>query len=79
MGEGAGGLNATFGNAAELIIAAIALSKGLSGVVSVVAGSIITTFCSCSDYRSCAAGQVREQRFNRLARTSVISSWRRSR
>ena len=43
MGEGAGGLlNATFGNAAELIIAVIALSKGLSSVVKAsIAGSII--------------------------------------
>ena len=43
MGEGAGGLlNATFGNATELIIAVIALAKGLSGVVKAsIAGSII--------------------------------------
>src|ERR1700739_157337 len=34
LGHGVGGLlNATFGNAAELIIALIALSKGLPGVV----------------------------------------------
>ena len=34
MGEGVGGLlNATFGNAAELIIGLMALSKGLTGVV----------------------------------------------
>lgn len=34
MGAGIGGLlNATFGNAAELIIAALALHKGLHGVV----------------------------------------------
>ncbi len=43
MGEGAGGLlNATFGNAAELIIAVVALSKGLSSVVKAsITGSII--------------------------------------
>jgi calcium/proton exchanger cax len=43
MGEEASGLlNATFGNAAELIIAVIALSKGLSSVVKAsIAGSII--------------------------------------
>jgi len=43
MGEGAGGLlNATFGNAAELIIAVIALSKGPSSVVKAsIVGSII--------------------------------------
>src|SRR5450755_141595 len=34
LGHGIGGLlNATFGNAAELIIALMALSKGLTGVV----------------------------------------------
>src|SRR4029077_13821904 len=43
MGEGVGGwLNATFGNAAELIIAGIALSKGLTNVVKAsITGSII--------------------------------------
>src|ERR687896_279328 len=43
LGEGIGGLlNATFGNAAELIIALFALSKGLEGVVKAsVTGSII--------------------------------------
>ena len=42
-GAGVGGfLNATFGNAAELIIALVALSKGLTGVVKAsIAGSII--------------------------------------
>lgn len=42
-GAGVGGfLNATFGNAAELIIALVALSKGLTGVVKAsLAGSII--------------------------------------
>src|SRR5881296_88110 len=43
VGEGLGGLlNATFGNAAELIIAAVALSKGLTSVVKAsLTGSII--------------------------------------
>jgi Ca2+:H+ antiporter len=43
LGEGVGGLlNATFGNAAELIIALFALSKGLEGVVKAsITGSII--------------------------------------
>lgn len=43
MGEGVGGLlNATFGNAAELIIATMALSKGLTDVVKAsITGSII--------------------------------------
>ena len=42
-GAGVGGfLNATFGNAAELIIALVALSKGLTGVVKAsITGSII--------------------------------------
>src|SRR2546423_10793580 len=43
LGAGVGGLlNATFGNAAELIIALIALHKGLIGVVKAsITGSII--------------------------------------
>src|SRR5215469_12958906 len=43
LGHGVGGLlNATFGNAAELIIALMALSKGLTGVVKAsITGSII--------------------------------------
>src|SRR5690348_16228418 len=43
FGQGVGGLmNATFGNAAELIIALIALSKGLTDVVKAsITGSII--------------------------------------
>jgi Ca2+:H+ antiporter len=43
LGEGVGGLlNATFGNAAELIIALVALSAGLTDVVKAsLAGSII--------------------------------------
>src|SRR4249919_2820873 len=42
-GSGIGGfLNATFGNAAELIISLVALSKGLTGVVKAsLTGSII--------------------------------------
>jgi Ca2+:H+ antiporter len=43
MGEGVGGLlNATFGNAAELIIALVALRAGLHDVVEAsIAGSIV--------------------------------------
>src|SRR5690349_3899288 len=43
LGQGAGGLlSATFGNAAELIIALFALSKGLEGVVKAsITGSIL--------------------------------------
>ena len=51
LGQGVGGLlNATFGNAAELIIALFALSKGLTGVVKAsITGSIIGN-------SSCATG-----------------------
>ena len=41
-------LNATFGNAAELIIALMALQRGLHDVVKAsVTGSIAATFSSC--------------------------------
>ncbi len=77
VGEGLGGLlNATFGNAAELIIALIALQKGLTGVVEAsITGSIIgnvllvlglSLFCGGLKYRT--------QRFNRtVARSSGTS------
>jgi len=43
-------LNATFGNAAELIIAGIALSKGLTNVVKAsLRDRSSVTCCSCSD------------------------------
>ena len=77
MGEGAGGLlNATFGNAAELIIAVIALSKGLSGVVKAsIAGSIIGNILLVLGLSIlCGGTKYSEQRFNRTgARTSTIS------
>src|SRR5262245_40015976 len=42
MGQGIGGLlNATFGNAAELIIALMALQKGLIGVVKADRKSVV--------------------------------------
>jgi calcium/proton exchanger cax len=49
VGEGIGGLlNATFGNAAELIIALMALSKGLTGVVKAsLPARSSATFCWC--------------------------------
>jgi Ca2+:H+ antiporter len=77
MGEGVGGLlNATFGNAAELIIAGIALSKGLTNVVKAsITGSIIGNILLVLGL-SILLGGVRhkEQRFNKSgARTSVIS------
>src|SRR5204862_5230757 len=77
MGEGAGGLlNATFGNAAELIIAVIALSKGLTSVVKAsIAGSIIGNILLVLGLSIlCGRTKYSEQRFNRTgARTSAIS------
>ena len=77
MGEGAGGLlNATFGNAAELIIAVVALSKGLSSVVKAsITGSIIGNILLVLGLSIlCGGTKYNEQRFNRTgARTSAIS------
>ena len=77
MGEGAGGLlNATFGNAAELIIAVVALSKGLSSVVKAsITGSIIGNILLVFGLSIlCGGTKYKEQRFNRTgARTSAIS------
>ena len=76
-GEGIGGLlNATFGNAAELIIAGIALSKGLTSVVKAsITGSIIGNILLVLGLSILAGGtKYSEQRFNRTAaRTSIIS------
>ncbi|MGI8819317.1 MAG: calcium/proton exchanger [Chthoniobacterales bacterium] len=77
VGEGLGGLlNATFGNAAELIIAGIALSKGLTSVVKAsITGSIIGNVLLVLGVSIVAGGiKFREQRFNRTAvRTTVVS------
>ncbi|PZR74890.1 MAG: calcium/proton exchanger [Chthoniobacterales bacterium] len=77
MGEGWGGLlNASFGNAAELIIAGIALSKGLTGVVKAsITGSIIGNILLVLGLSTLLGGMKhKEQRFNQSgARTSVIS------
>jgi len=77
MGAGVGGLlNATFGNAAELIIAAIALTKGLSGVVKAsIAGSIIGNILLVLGLSIlCGGTKYSEQKFNKTgARTSAIS------
>ncbi|HEX8280148.1 MAG TPA: calcium/proton exchanger [Chthoniobacterales bacterium] len=77
VGEGVGGLlNATFGNAAELIIAGIALSKGLTGVVKAsITGSIIGNILLVLGLSMFLGGtKYKEQRFNRTgARTSTIS------
>jgi Ca2+:H+ antiporter len=77
VGEGLGGLlNATFGNAAELIIAGIALSKGLTNVVKAsLTGSIIGNVLLVLGLSILFGGtKYKEQRFNgTAARTSVIS------
>jgi Ca2+:H+ antiporter len=69
-GAGIGGLlNATFGNAAELIIALIALSKGLTSVVKAsLTGSIIGNMLLVLG-ASAVAGGVRysSQKFNKTA------------
>ncbi len=70
LGHGAGGLlSATFGNAAELIIALMALSKGLIGVVKAsITGSIIGNVLLVMGGSILAGGlKFREQRFNKTA------------
>jgi Ca2+:H+ antiporter len=77
VGEGLGGLlNATFGNAAELIIAGIALYKGhISVVKASITGSIIGNVLLVLGLSILLGGvKHKEQRFNKTgARTSVIS------
>ncbi len=77
VGAGLGGLlNATFGNAAELIIAGIALSRGLTNVVKAsITGSIIGNILLVLGLSVLAGGtRYKEQRFNRVgARTSITS------
>ena len=77
VGEGLGGfLNATFGNAAELIIAGMALSKGLTNVVKAsLTGSIIGNVLLVLGLSILFGGtKYKEQRFNgTAARTSAIS------
>lgn len=70
LGEGIGGLlNATFGNAAELIIALFALSKGLEGVVKAsITGSIIGNMLLVLGLSLLAGGaKYKQQTFNRTA------------
>jgi len=69
-GSGVGGLlNATFGNAAELIIAVIALSKGLTIVVKAsITGSIIGNVLLVLGASALAGGiKFHDQRFNKTA------------
>jgi len=70
LGQGVGGLlNATFGNAAELIIALFALSKGLTGVVKAsITGSIIGNILLVLGLSLLAGGvKFQKQVFNRTA------------
>lgn len=72
-GEGLGGLlNATFGNAAELIIATIALSKGLDSVVKAsLTGSILGNILLVLGASILAGGlRHRVQTFNAIAISS---------
>jgi len=77
MGHGVGGLlNATFGNAAELIIALVALQKGFIDVVKAsITGSIIGNLLLVLGVSVLAGGtKHREMQFNRMvARTSTAS------
>jgi Ca2+:H+ antiporter len=70
VGSGLGGLlNATFGNAAELIISLMALSKGLTGVVKAsLTGSIIGNVLLVLGASALAGGlKFRIQKFNKTA------------
>jgi Ca2+:H+ antiporter len=70
LGSGIGGLlNATFGNAAELIIALFALSKGLTGVVKAsITGSIIGNILLVLGLSFLSGGmKFPRQQFNRVA------------
>jgi Ca2+:H+ antiporter len=70
LGQGVGGLlNATFGNAAELIIALFALSKGLTGVVKAsITGSIIGNILLVLGLSFLVGGvKHQKQHFNRTA------------
>lgn len=76
-GEGIGGLlNATFGNAAELIIALMALSKGLTGVVKAsITGSIIGNILLVLGVSFLAGGaKYSTQKFNRTAARSSATA-----
>jgi Ca2+:H+ antiporter len=70
VGEGVGGLlNATFGNAAELIIAIVALKAGLHDLVKAsITGSIIGNVLLVFGLSALAGGlRFEKQRFNRTA------------
>jgi Ca2+:H+ antiporter len=72
MGEGLGGLmNATFGNATELIIAIFALQRGLIDVVEAsITGSIVSNFLFVLGLSMLAGGWGKEKQvFNKTAAT----------
>ncbi len=77
MGQGVSALlNATFGNAAELIIALMALHKGLVDVVKAsLTGSILGNVLLVFGMSALAGGvKYRQQRFNRTAIRSSTAS-----
>lgn len=77
LGQGIGGLlNATFGNAAELIIALFALSKGLQGVVKAsITGSIIGNLLLVLGLSLIAGGaKFKNQKFDRTAASTTATA-----
>lgn len=77
LGQGIGGLlNATFGNAAELIIALFALSKGLQGVVKAsITGSIVGNLLLVLGLSIVAGGaKYKAQKFDRTAASSTATA-----
>lgn len=77
LGQGIGGLlNATFGNAAELIIALFALSKGLEGVVKAsITGSIIGNMLLVLGLSLLAGGaKFKTQVFDRTAASTTATA-----
>lgn len=77
LGQGIGGLlNATFGNAAELIIALFALSKGLEGVVKAsITGSIIGNMLLVLGLSLITGGaKFKTQKFDRTAASTLATA-----
>src|SRR5215203_4751381 len=77
LGQGIGGLlNATFGNAAELIIALFALHKGLEGVVKAsITGSIIGNLLLVLGLSLVAGGaKFKTQKFDRTAASTSATA-----
>lgn len=77
LGQGIGGLlNATFGNAAELIIALMALNKGLTDIVKAsITGSIIGNVLLVLGLSFVAGGaKFPDQKFNRTAARSSATT-----